>query len=348
VKLKKFAAIDERVRFLQDTNRRLMAQLTKARVSKQDLVDAVYRAASDGIANLDIKPVVPPRLDKRQKSAETAVAVLSDWQLAKMTETYSSKVCEERIEKYAEKVIALTDIQRADHPVRDCRVYLLGDILEAELIFPGQAHAVDASLYRQVTIDGPRILSNFLRKMLSHFDHVHAVGVIGNHGAIAGFRIGRQFHPESNADRMLYRIVQQILEPEKRLTWNIPDGGVERKWYATDLVGEKTFFLFHGDQVRGTMLGFPWYGFGRRLQGWRNGAIKTGGIPIPFDYALSGHFHTPVRLFLNTITLWGNGSTESSNEYAAENMAAAGEPCQWLLFSHPKHGVTAEYLVHLA
>lgn len=342
-KLKEFANENERLRALQDTNRRLMAQLTKARVSKQDLVEAVYRGALDGIANLELNPAIAPRPDKRtQKTAETAIAVLSDWQLAKVTETYSSVVCEERVKRYGEKVKLLADIQRADHPVRDLRVYLLGDIVEGELIFAGQAHMIDASLYRQVTLDGPRILGNFLRHMLTVFDRVHVVGVIGNHGNLAGFRISRQFHPESNADRMLYRIVQQLLEPEKRLTWNIQDGGAERQWYATDPVGKKTFFLFHGDQVRGGQLGFPWYGFGRRLQGWRNGAV-----PVPFHYALSGHFHTPVRLFLNTITLWGNGSTESSNVFAAENLAAAGEPCQWLLFSHPVHGVTAEYLVHL-
>lgn len=343
MKLKAFAEQHEHIRRLQETNRRLMTQLSKARVSKEDLVEAVYRAALDGLANLQLKPVKPPRADvRKRKTTETAIAVLSDWQLAKVTETYSSAVCESRIVEYGEKVKLLTDIQRADHPVRDLRVYLLGDIVEGELIFPGQAHMVDASLYRQVTLDGPRILGNFLRHMLTVFDRVHVASVIGNHGNIGGFRIGRQFHPESNADRMLYRVVQQLLASEKRLTWNIPDGGVERQWYATDTIGKKTFFLFHGDQVRGGQLGFPWYGFGRRLQGWRNGAVKE-----PFDYALSGHFHTPVRLFLNTITLWGNGSVESSNVFAAESLAAAGEPCQWLLFSHPVHGVTAEYLVHL-
>jgi hypothetical protein len=100
--------------------------------------------------------------------------------------------------------------------------------------------------------------------------------------------------------------------------------------------------LFHGDQVKGGFGGFPWYGFAKKVMGWR----VSGEIP-EFNYAISGHFHTPVRMYLNGLTLWGNGSTESSNTYALESLAASGDPCQWLLFCHPENGVTAEYLVHL-
>ena len=74
--------------------------------------------------------------------------------------------------------------------------------------------------------------------------------------------------------------------------------------------------------------------------GWRN--------LYGFEYAASGHFHTPVRgYYTGGITHWGNGTTESDNTYAQENMAASGEPSQWLLFCHPQVGVTAEYEVHL-
>ena len=83
--------------------------------------------------------------------------------------------------------------------------------------------------------------------------------------------------------------------------------------------------------------------------GWRTLGDMIGAKTIDgtFDYAFSGHFHTPVRTYLNGITHWGNGTTESSNTYAAEELASAGEPCQWLLFAHPERGVTAEYLIRL-
>lgn len=331
----------DQVAALRKANATLARQLGAAKIKTAELTEAVRDAVTVALAGLNVPPVKAPPKDARRRGEEVAVAVLSDWQLAKRTESYSSDVCEQRIDLYADKVLELAEIQRADHPVKELRVYLLGDLVEGELIFPGQAHLVDASLYRQVVVDGPRILGSFLRRMLANFDKVHVVGVIGNHGAIGG-RSRRDMHPESNADAMLMEVTRQMLESEQRLTWAPNSTPGERHWYAVDRVGDKAFFLAHGDQIRGGFGGFPWYGFGKKVSGWR-----TSGLVPPFDYALTAHYHTPVRMYLNGITLWGNGSTESGNQYALENMAASGEPCQWLLFCHPQRGVSAEYLVQL-
>ncbi len=340
--LKEFAEQENVLSGLRASNDRLSKQLSKAKVSKQELADAVYRAARDSISGLSVKPVDPPKPDTRKRDDETAVAILSDWQLAKLTASYSSKICEKRIEQYADKVCKLVEIQRADHPVKSLRVYLLGDLLEGEMIFPGQSHLIDGSLYRQVMVDGPRILSAFLRRMLTQFESVHVAGVIGNHGAVGG-RARREYHPETNADAMMYEVTRLILDGEARLTWAPNMIERQRRWYAVDYIGQKGFLLFHGDQVKGGFAGFPWYGFAKKIQGWAMGAI-----PERFDYALSGHFHTPVRMLIGRIILWGSGSTESDNQFAAEMLAAQGTPSQWLLFCHPEKGVSAEYQVHLS
>lgn len=319
-------------------NRALRA-LEKAKASRQDLVDAVYRAAADAMAALDIPPVPVPKSDRR-KGGEVAVAMLSDWQLGKSTPTYDTSTCEQRVNQYADKVLELAAIQRADHPVRTLHVWLLGDLIEGELIFPGQAHRIDASLFRQVTVDGPRILSGFLRRMLSDFDSVHVTSVDGNHGAIGGpYR--REMHPESNADRMLYQIVRELLSGEARLTWSMSDPNGERNWYAIDTIGNYSAMLLHGDQIRGGFAGMPWYGFYKKVLGWRQ-------IIGPFTEVAAGHWHQPAAFPLNEVIVRVNGSTESDNTYALENLAAAGRPCQWLHFVHPERGeTTAEYRVWL-
>jgi hypothetical protein len=68
---------------------------------------------------------------------------------------------------------------------------------------------------------------------------------------------------------------------------------------------------------------------------------------MAFDHVTAGHFHTPVSIYVNGRRLWINASTESHNPYALEQLAAAGEPAQWLLFTKAGRGVTAEYLVNL-
>lgn len=306
------------------------------------LVEATYQGARDAMAALTIPLVPRPKpTSALEGTPETAIAILADWQLGKKTPTYSTAICEKRIEEYGDKVHRLAEIQRSHHPVRELRVYLLGDLVEGELIFPGQAHRIDISLFRQVLTDGPRILANFLRKMAHTFEKVHVVGVIGNHGRIGG-REARDYHPETNADAMMYEVTRLVVSQESRISWapNLIEG--ERRWYAVDKIGDKGYFLFHGDQVKGGFAGFPWYGFSKKILGWAN-----GGVPERFHYALSGHFHTPVRGLYGQITHWGSGSTESDNTYAQEFFSCTGRPSQWLLFAHPKLGVTSEFEVHL-
>lgn len=327
---------------LRDALNRALRKLEAAKASKEELVEAVYRAAHDAAIGVTYQPVVSPPKRKPARNAEVAVAMLGDWQLGKVTPDYDSEVCEARVQAYAQKVLDLTAIQRADHPVNECHVWLLGDLVEGELIFPGQAHRIDGGLYRQVALNGPRILGDLLRTLLSDFSEVKVTAVIGNHGAIGGlFR--REMAPDTNADRMLYRIVADRLSDEKRLSWVIPDAQGERSWYAIDRIGNYSCLLFHGDQVRGGFAGMPWYGFFKAVNGWASGAIRE-----PFGDAACGHWHQHATVTFNQRLLRVNGTTESYNTWAQEQLKSMGDPSQRLMFVHPEKGqVTAEYQVYL-
>jgi len=314
---------------------KLLQEYNKIKTKSDELADAVYRAVKEDIEDTKYVSIPKPKLARSNKDEEVAVAVLADWQLAKITPDYNSQVCEERIYKFAEKIIQLTEIQRKDHPVKELRVWALGDIIEGELIFPGQSFLVDGGLYRQITVDGPRIMKNFINTMLEHFEKVTFVGVIGNHGSIGG-RARRDHDPETNGDRMLYRITQLMFEKEKRIEFKIPDGRGERHWYAIDKIGNYKAMLCHGDQF-GSLSTF--YSFQKKAYGWKIGALEED-----FDDIYIGHFHTPTKMTFNTVQLRISGSPESTNTYAAESLAAVGRPSQSLLFVHPERGiVTAEY-----
>lgn len=335
-----FLAQKQTEHYTKDALARAMRQLAKAKASKADLVDAVYRAARDGIAALELKPVAPPAKDTRSQP-ETAVAMLGDLQLGKRTPTYNSKVCERRVQLYADKILKLTKIQRSDHPVKDLRVWMLGDMVEGVCLFPGQQWLVDSSLYRQITLDGPRIVGNFLRTMLSNFDSVHVTAIIGNHG-----RIGKwgEYDPESNGDRMLYNISRQLLGHEQRLTWTIPDGMGERHWYAIDRIGNYSSLLLHGDQFGGRLQGsLTRLGVQRKVGGW-----KSGAIPEFFKDVAFGHWHISYEDTISDCTVRCNGSPESTNTFAQEALASMCRPSQRLMFVHPGKGiVTAEHKIWL-
>jgi hypothetical protein len=242
---------------------------------------------------------------------------------------------------YAEKIVRITKIQRRDHPVRKCVVPMLGDMVEGVDIFPGQQWLIDSTLYAQVFRTTPNILADFLRYLARFFEEVEVWAVDGNHG-----RIGRKglFGPEDNADKMVYRVTELLLQDEPRVTWNIADYSGERSWYKVLEIGNYSALLIHGDQIRGAM-GYPFYGLGKKVHSWGSGGL---GEDSGFKDVMLGHWHQLAMIPMNFRKVWQNGSTESTNTFASEMLAAQSKPSQWLLFVEPEVGrVTASYGVDL-
>ena len=136
---------------------RALRSLDKAKATREELVAAVYRAARDAAAGMTIPPVPAATKDRRKGNPETAICLLADWQIGKTTPEYSSDIAAERVARYAEKAVRLIELQRAHHPVNEARIYLLGDLLEGEEIFPHQAHEIDSSVFEQAVVNFPRI-----------------------------------------------------------------------------------------------------------------------------------------------------------------------------------------------
>lgn len=337
---------DRVVADLKRANVDLLRKLEAQHVAKADLVDAVYRAAREAADQVTIRPVARPPKDARKGDPETAIIPMSDWQLAKRTPTYNSQVCADRVEEQVTKVMHLTDIQRADRPIRRAVVCLGGDMVEGEQIFPGQPWRIDASLFRQTMLDGPEILANALHRLLGYYDTVQVEEVIGNHG-----RIGRRgdYHPETNADAMLYQATRYKLGKDPRLTWEMNYRPGESAWYKVFTIGRHGYFLFHGHQMRGGgFAGIPVYGFIRAMNAW-----AAGVIPEKFRFAICGHWHTMWSIPFGQThdnlarVLWINGSTESGNEWLREELKNQTPPGQYLLFAHDRVGVTSEHRVWL-
>lgn len=326
------------VNFLRSENKRLAKLAEKNKNVKEEAVYSVYQAAYDAFNQFELPSIKRINYSKAKGVPETAVAVFADWQLGKVTPTYNSDILAKRIELYTEKLIEITEIQRAHHPVEDLHVWLLGDIVEGEEIFPGQSHLIDSGLYRQVGVNGPEILTNFINTCLEHFDRIHITGVIGNHGSVGG-RARKQHDPETNMDRLLYKILDLIYAKEKRVSFNIPDGRGERNFYAIDSIGDYSSLLIHGDQMPAPG---QFYGYYKKVMGWKDEAI-----PENFDDVYMGHYHQKFKMTIGSSTLRISGSPESHNTYAQEYFNSMSRPCQDLLYVHPKNGITSEYTIWL-
>jgi hypothetical protein len=313
----------------------LQRQLRKAKAKTEDLVEATILGAKDAMAAYGpIKPVAAPSKDRRRKSPEVALWDLGDWQGAKRTTTYNSEVMRERVMRYWGKARKITEIQRADHTVRDCTIIFGGDMVEGLFNFPTQPHEVDQTIFGQyVTVS--RLLVDTVRYALSLYEQVTVVAEWGNHGRIGS---KRDCVPRSdNVDRMCYELARQLLEGEPRLTWEDCPEDIQRLE-----IGNYRALVIHADEIGRNGFASP-----TTIANWVV-RQKSGAYPWKFRDCYIHHYHTHAEFALpdGAGAIYQNGSTESDNRYAGVTMAASAVPSQRLHFIDPEEGrVTGQYKV---
>ena len=316
---------------------RTQKQLKEAKQRTEELVEATIQAAFDATLSMgEIKEVVAPITDKRKIKSEIALWHLTDWQGSKKTTTYNSQIMRKRVMEFVTKAKRITEIQRADHPVKDVVIMFGGDMVEGLFNYPAQLHEIDATLFEQyVTVS--RLIVDTVREALAIYEKVLVVAEWGNHGRIGSKRA--DVPRSDNVDRMCYELARQLLGDEKRLTWADCPEDVQRVE-----IGNYRALLIHGDEVGRNGFASP-AAIVQHANRWRSGAY-----PWEFRDVYIGHYHThacwPMANGLGSV--YQTGSTESDNRYARDLLAASAIPSQRLHFIDPIKGrVTAEYKVWL-
>jgi len=328
-----------------------LARVTKAlareRERKVRLEEAITVAARSSFAKLGPLRVEKPRRDGRRKAVEVAYPHCSDWHIG-----YDPlEITQERVNRYRDRIVEITDIARADHPVQDAHVPFLGDICHGEQIYPTSPYEQDAALIDQAITDGSDLVCQFLVDLLAVFRHLHVPWIAGNHGWL-GPRKGGVYDPDSNLDRAMGLVVQRRLEAAglgPRITFDIPRA--RRRQFGSmtvDQVGNWSVLLMHGHQMKGgsSWGGLPFYGLTRR--GLQLGHLGDHGTLPPFRDISCGHYHVIASIPTMSHQLRVCGTLQSETSFEVETLAAFSRPAQLLLFVHPEAGrVTAEYTIAL-
>lgn len=325
------------VKALRSALNRAQAQLAAAKDRTEHLTELVRQAAMDAMIALGpVPPVKRPTRDRRSTRAEHALWVMTDWQGAKKTASYDSQIMRDRVLRFADKAVAITEIQRKDHPVRNCTIAFGGDMIEGIFNFPTQPYEIDATLFEQY-VSVARLINDVVRIALNNYEHVEVVAEWGNHGRLGS---KRDAVPRSdNADRMTYELARQLLAGNKHLKWEDSPEDVQRIE-----IGNYRALLLHGDEVGRNGFASP-STIVNHVTRW-----ASGSYPWPFRDAYIGHYHThaewPLPNGLGSV--YQTGSTESDNRYAGVMLAASATPSQRLHFIDPDKGrVTAAYKVWL-
>lgn len=325
------------IQHLRAALRQAKRDLYKAKDRMEHLTEVTHAAAFEAMLSMGGVPPVPaPTKDKRKGRAEVALWVMGDWQGSKITTSYNSEIMRKRVLEFTERAIAITEIQRSHHPVRECYIAFTGDMVEGLWNYAGQAWEVDSTLFEQyVTVS--RLVIDVIRVALANYEHVTVVPEWGNHGRIGSKRDGV---PRSdNVDRMCYELARQLLQDEKRLTFQESPEDIQHLE-----IGNYRAIVLHGDEVGRNGFASP-NAIVTHVAKW-----KSGSYAWTFRDAYIGHYHTHAEWALpdGLGAVYQTGSTESDNRYAGITMAASATPSQRLHFIDPDKGrVTAAYKVWL-
>jgi hypothetical protein len=333
------AETDKRISDLEDALGRSNKALVRAKEKTDRMVEAALQGAHDAaIARWSDEPIVARVDSSASGKPEAALWHMTDWQGSKKTTSYNSQVMEERIMAFCGKAVAITEIQRAHHPVDDCAIAFGGDMIEGLFNFPTQPFEVDATIFKQfVTVAA--LIERVIRLALEHYNTVTVVAEWGNHGRMGS---KRDAIPRSdNIDRMVYELARQNLKNEPRVIWDEHHGEEDIQHLE---IGNYRALVIHGDEIGRNGFASP-AAFMQAAVSWQSGAHDW-----PFRDIYVGHYHQHAEYpFRNGLgSLFYTGSTESDNRYASVSMAASARPSQRLHFIDPDKGlVTAQYKIYL-
>jgi hypothetical protein len=285
----------------------------------------------DAIAGLNIKPI-PVKVKATEKSRTDMHQLISDIQLGQYTDPeltaglakYSYKDFVKHTEQLLEKIILFKETVYGKMDMRKLVLNFLGDIVEGETIYPGQAHYIDQCVVDQLFFGLGHIIS-MIQSLAAEFPQIEIYGVWGNHG-----RLGKKGvnHARSNFDYIFYKCIEQAFEYQENVNVYVSKSPLMMVRH-----GDYNFCLFHGDGVK-SWGGIPYYGLDRMA---RN---MSGLANMIIHYVLVGHFHRDAAISLPANgRLFANGCWPGGSLLSVTKMFEASIPRQTMYLFHDEEGI---------
>lgn len=331
----------ERQRF-RDQIARLSAELKQARRDlnlTDDLRAGVFKLAS--------QPIDPPAWSVKPKASSSGPGVpllfCSDFQWGEVISSreldgineFNRDIASRRYKRLIERTIDLSTQHMVRPKYPGIVVVRGGDMISGdihdELRKTNDLQSIPAA------IDLIEHECAGLRQLAEVFGQVWVVSIPGNHGRVTVKPESKRY-VETNYDYLIACMIEREFRADKRLSFHTPLSGD-----ALFSVMGYRFLATHGDRV-GSRGGQGFIGPAATIaRGMKKVADGYAALGQTFDYQLFGHFHTALELELG----WSNGSLPGYSEYARDFRATPKPPIQWLLFVHPKWGVTCRWPILL-
>jgi len=242
---------------------------------------------------------------------------------------YNLGIFKKRLNTLKLALLEITERHRTMYDLPELHIFSLGDIVAGS---PGSGqwndNDIDLAIMEQVT-EGTYALRDLISTWSTAFKKVTFYGIYGNHG-----RIGKkgQTKTSDNWDRFCYQMLELSLSEYDNIEWHLP-----KTWWLNPQIQGHSFYLCHGDGVRGTT-----------LAGVEKAESKIAGmLEQRLDYFLMGHFHSPAEIQTNSSRVIMNGSFMGGDMYSLRDLGKNSAPEQKIFGIHKKKGITWTYNIYL-
>ncbi len=318
--------------YLINQNERLRRDLDRQRNLSQVFVENCLAS----IEKLSIKPVKYPLHEKSKEQLEFH-SIRSDAQVGQKTDPrlvqgiseYNIDIYKERVHRWTSKIISFRQQDMKSLGLNRLIIHHVGDQVEGEAIFAGQAFYLDSCLTDQLFQSVETEVSAILT-LAGIFPEIEIYAVAGNHGRPGAKGMN---HVRTNFDYIFYRALQTALihQPNVKVYVSESPSMIVKH-------GNFIFLLNHGDNAKGYM-GIPFYGLERMFRRLHD------LYSMKIDYQLIGHHHQPLNISDRIIM---NGSLPGGSDLSINRMGITNLPSQKIFYFDPEHGINRESNLHLA
>ena len=332
-----------RAKMEREHERQLYQQLLREKARTDIIVEALQSAIQALPAtHAPMAPVMP----HHPRKAEESVLVISDAQIGQWTRAeetgglggYDLATFAQRAEILRQSVTNITRLHQQHGNLPTLNVFLAGDLVDGESIFPNHLAHIDIDVVGQV-LTAVDVFAPMLIDLLGLYQTIRVLAVSGNHGRVGKSKKEPGSRFRVNWDYIVAKFLQARLSQYDRITWTVPES-----WFAIQEIQGWRFLVHHYDVIKSWM-NLPYYGLDR-YDGRFSRVLHSRGQD--YHYMVGGHFHN----YANVETPVGewiiNGAWPGASYHSLRDLAVASRPSQMFFGVHPDHGISWRYKIDLS
>lgn len=266
---------------------------------------------------------------------EECVLLISDVHVGRVTKSYNVDVFRARLRNLRDNFLAVKRIINRSYKLPVLNIFLLGDIIDGENVYPSQPYKQDLDADDAMDIavnEFSMFISSLFGDGRGRFKKIRIWTAEGNHG-----RVGRRNSEKTNYDRIFYKRLADRFDSSKKVDVNI-----STNWYNHAEIMGHGYLLFHGDAIY-CYMNIPFYGIVQRSM-----RLKVGGLDEYFNVVCMGHFHNVGMLYWNDIRILMNGTFLTDDDFSQKRLGLKTATKFWCFGVSDERPITWSYLIDVA